>query len=62
MTEQIVLHAEREKIHCGLHRLTTNCCGQLLQTFTEVKMGTLSNPRRQRGHGKTKDLIGRTIA
>ena len=26
---QIVLHAEREKIHCGLHRLTTNCFSQL---------------------------------
>ena len=27
-------------------------------------IGTLSKPRRrrQRGHGKTKDLIGRTIA
>ena len=27
-------------------------------------LGTLSKPRRrrQRGHGKTKDLIGRTIA
>ena len=39
-----------------------------LMTFSNWRprmiLGTLSKPRwgRQRGHGKTKDLIGRTIA
>ena len=40
-------------------------------TFTKIHkpipvgrsiIGTLSKPRRQRGRGKTKDLIGRTVA
>ena len=39
-----------------------NCEGRLFDIREFI--GTLSKPRwrRQRGHGKTKDLIGRTIA
>ena len=35
-----------------------------LASFPHESTGTLSKPRRQRqrGHGKTKDLIDRTIA
>ena len=35
-----------------------------LASFPHESIGTLSEPRRRRkrGHGKTKDVIGRTIA
>ena len=39
-------------------------CGRVDQRPQALLLGTLSKPRRrrQRGHGKTKDLIGGTIA
>ena len=51
---------EHREIRRSGHFLTN-----VVQSVTVViSLGTLSKPgrRRQRGHGKTKDLIGRTIA
>ena len=49
-------------VTAGIKKIKRN--EQSLDEVEQNIIGTLSKPRRrrQRGHGKTKDLIGRTIA
>ena len=52
----------------AVHRISSNSSESpkrpgIIYHLGDQALGTLSKPRRrQQGHGKTKDLIGRTIA